>query len=258
MSDRRAVSAPARVELSGVSVYHGAVAALDGVDLVVGAGERVALVGPSGAGKTTLLSLVGAATSPTSGRVTVFGSSPSELGRVERRALRRRIGMMYQQLPLPGSLRVVHNVNAGRIGQWSTWRAITSLVRPREVADVQRALDVLGIGDKLWRRTDELSGGERQRVALARLVVQGAELVLADEPTANLDPARARDVLGSMAAVAADGDRTLLVSLHAFDLAVEFFDRVVGLRDGQVMFDLPAGEVTHAHADGLYRLGTVS
>lgn len=228
--------------------------ALDDVTLRIGRGERVALVGPSGAGKSSLIGLANTALTPTGGSVHLFGEDPSGLRHADRRALRRRIGTVHQQLHLAGQLRVIHNVNAGRLGEWSTWRALRSFVRPLEVDAARAALEQLGIGDKLWQRTDRLSGGERQRVAIARLLVQGAELICADEPISSLDPARGREVLGALCSVADDQQRTLVVSLHAFDLAVEHLDRVIGLRHGRIVFDLPADEVTGRHAEALYRI----
>ena len=245
--------------VEGVSLAYGDVLALDDVSFAVDGGERVALLGPSGAGKSSLLSLLTTERRPTSGSVRLFGQPLEHLAPSERRRLRRRLGLVEQQPPLPGALRVVHNVNAGRLGHWSTWRALSSLVRPRGLQEAQAALDRLGIGDKLYRRTDELSGGERQRVALARLLIQGAELVLADEPVANLDPARSFEVL----ALLCGGDRTstigpsfgtVIVSLHDVDLARRHCDRIIGLREGRIAFDCPAGELSAEHTERLYDL----
>jgi len=150
----------------------------------------------------------------------------------------------------------VHNVNAGRLGAWPWWRALTSLAWPLEVPAARAALSSLGIADKLFERTDRLSGGELQRVALARVLVQRPELVLADEPVSSLDPARAEDVVALLcdAVVGSSGQRTLLMSLHDFDLAVRHCDRVVGLRAGRMVFDLPAVEVGAGHRRDLYAL----
>lgn len=244
------------IVLHGVSVQYADKLALASVNLTVSAGERVAVVGPSGAGKSTLLALCTGAVHASRGDVAVFdlslaGATPRQLMQV-----RRRIGSVHQQLHLVGRLRVVHNVNAGRLGRWPWWRALGSLVRPLEVPAALDALARLGIAEKLLERTDRLSGGERQRVALARLLVQDPELVLADEPVASLDPARAEEVVSLLcgAVVGPSSGRALLMSLHDFDLAVRFCDRVVGLRSGQVVFDLPASEVRAGHRQSLYQL----
>lgn len=228
--------------------------ALDDVTVRVGAGERVAVVGPSGAGKSTVLALANTSLAPTSGSVRVFGEDPRTLAAGELRALRVRVGTVHQQLHLAGPLRVVHNVNAGHLGRWSPWRAAASLLRPARIDEARRALESLGIGDKLWERTDNLSGGERQRVAIARVLVQDPDLVLADEPISALDPTRGREVLDALCTIAATGGRSLLVSLHAFDLALEYFDRVIGLRAGRVVFDRPPAGISADDAEALYRI----
>ncbi len=243
------------VRLDGVSVSYAGRAALTAVDLTVRAGERVALVGPSGAGKSTLLGVCTGAVRPSAGDVQVLGESLATLRPAGLTAVRRRIGSVHQRLHLVGRLRVVHNVNAGRLGQWSTWQALTSLVRPREVADAREALSRLGIADKLFERTDTLSGGEQQRVALARVLLQDPDLVLADEPVSSLDPARADEVMRLLCGTVATPSRALVVSLHDFELAVRWCDRVVGLREGRVLFDVPAAEVGGRLRDQLYSLG---
>lgn len=232
----------------------GETVALEHVTVRVESGERVAIVGPSGAGKTTLLSIANTSCAPTTGTAVIMDSDASTLDAAGRRRLRARIGTMSQRPPLAGPLRVVHQVNAGRLGHWSVLRALTSLVRPHDVDATCEVLAQLGIEPLLWRRADELSGGELQRVALARLLVQDAELVLADEPVASLDPARSAEVVHLLTEVVAPG-RTLLCSLHQFDLAVAMFERVVGLREGRILFDLPAFAVTDEHAAELYELG---
>jgi phosphonate transport system ATP-binding protein len=242
------------VTLRGVRVTYGPHAALDGFDLEVAEGERVALVGPSGAGKTTILRLCTGSVRPTSGRVEVLGHDLGAVTPDELRDVRRRVGTVYQQLNLVGPLRVVHNVNAGRLGAWSRRRALRSLVRPAQVDVARHALARVGIADKLYERTDRLSGGEQQRVALARVLVQEPELILADEPVSSLDPARAEEVMDLLGAVVADRSRTLLVSLHDFGLARRRCDRIVGVRAGRVAFDLPAGEVTDELGVALYRI----
>lgn len=244
----------AAVSLRGVRVVFGGHPALDGVDLQIPAGQRVALVGPSGAGKTTLLRLCTAAVTPTAGTVQVLGRDLATVPAPALRDLRRRIGTVYQHLHLVGPLRVVHNVNGGRLGTWTTPRALVSLVRPVDVDVARDALARVGIADKLFERTDRLSGGELQRVALARVLVQDPELLLADEPVSSLDPARAEEVMDLLAEVIGDRRRTLLVSLHDFALARRRCDRVVGVRGGRVAFDLAAAEVTDDIGAALYRI----
>jgi phosphonate transport system ATP-binding protein len=242
------------VSMRGVSVRFGTHAALEDIDVEVRAGERVALVGPSGAGKSTFLGLCNRTVVPTSGTVELFGAAASPPGAAARRAEQRRVGMVHQQLHLVGPLRVVHNVNAGHLGSWTRRRALVSLARPSHTGTARDALERLGIAGKLFERTDRLSGGEQQRVALARLLVQDPELVVADEPVASLDPARADEVMGLLCDVVAGRERTLLVSLHDFDLARRRCDRIIGLRSGRLVFDAPAALVTDEMGAALYRI----
>lgn len=240
------------IELSGAGVRFGDFWALRGVDFKVGPGERVALVGPSGAGKSTFISLLNGTIAPTEGRVTMFGRELSALNAAQLRATQARIGTIHQQFDLVGPLRVVHNVNAGRLARWSVARAVASLIRPQEVSSTTRALARVGLADKIYDRADRLSGGERQRVALARVLVQDPAAILADEPISSLDPARGREVMDLLRDLSGELHKTLVTSLHVFEYAISHCDRVVGLRKGEILFDAPSGEVTEQMARELY------
>lgn len=248
-----AASPVAALALREVTVRYGPRTVLD-LSLTVARGERVALVGPSGAGKSTVLGLANGSVTPTTGAVTTLGTELGAASRRKLRAVRAGIGTVHQRLDLVGPLTAIHNVNAGHLGRWGLLRSLASLVRPLEADVARAAMARLGIEDLADIRTERLSGGEQQRVALARIIVQDPPLVLADEPISSLDPQRARVVMDLLAGVVAEGDRTLLVSLHDFDIARSMCDRVIGLRQGRVVFDLPAGEVTDTHREQLYRL----
>ena len=222
------------------------------MDLTVDAGERVAVVGPSGAGKSTLLGLANGSVLPTAGAVQVLGSAPSSLRGRALRQLRARVGTVHQQLELVDQLRVVHNVNAGRLSSWSAGRAMWSLVRPQGLPEVLDALTQVELADRVFERTDRLSGGQRQRVAVARLLVQRPELVLADEPASALDPALADRTLGLLAGLATDRGGALIASLHDPALALRHCDRVVGLADGRVILDSPAAALSLAELERFY------
>jgi phosphonate transport system ATP-binding protein len=233
-------------------VRFGGTTALAGVDLAVGPGERVALVGASGAGKSTLLGLANGSVTPTAGSVRVLDADPAALrGRALRR-LRARVGTVHQHLELVGQLRVVHNVNGGQLAGWPAARAAWSLLRPQGVPEVAAALDRVGLADRVFERTERLSGGQRQRVAIARLLVQRPDLVLADEPASALDPAladRALDLLGELA-LARGG--ALVAALHDPGLVLRHCDRVVGLADGRVVLDSPAAALSAADLTAFY------
>jgi phosphonate transport system ATP-binding protein len=224
------------------------------VDLRIAPGERVALIGPSGAGKSSLLSLLNGTLAPSEGTVRALDRDLAELRPSELRRLRRAVGTIHQQHDLVGPLRVVHNVNAGRLGRWPVWRAAWSLLSPRGIDDVSAALHRVGIADKLTERTERLSGGEQQRVAIARVLVQDPEAILADEPIASLDPERGRDIVDLLVELGRERQTTLVVSLHDVGLALGHFERIVGLRAGRVAFDAAPDEVSPASIASLYEL----
>ncbi|MBD8871064.1 phosphonate ABC transporter ATP-binding protein [Nocardioides donggukensis] len=240
------------VRLRGAGRTFGATAALQDTDLTVHAGERVALLGASGAGKSTLLSLLNGSLRATSGTVEVLGQEMTGLASGRLRALQRRIGTVQQGLDLIEQVRVVHNVNAGRLGHWSTPRALSTFLWPRESSEAQRALDRVGLDWALFERTERLSGGERQRVAIARLLVQRPELVLADEPVSSLDPTRAAEILRLLHEP--EEARALVVSLHQPELARRHCTRAVGLRAGRVVFDVAADQIDESLLTELYEL----
>lgn len=230
--------------------------ALCGIDLVIRAGERVAVLGASGAGKSTLIALLNGSLRPTSGRVEVLGQQTAELSPRRLRLLQQRIGTVGQRLDLIDQVRVVHNVNAGRLAEWSTPRALLSLIWPRSLDVVQDALTQVGIGWSLYERTERLSGGERQRVAIARMLVQRPELVLADEPVSSLDPTLAAEILGLLGRTVtpASAATTMVISLHQPELAVRFCTRAIGIRDGRLVLDAPVDELRPELLDQLYAL----
>ena len=218
----------------------------------MGAGERIAVVGASGAGKSTLLGVLNGSVTPSAGTVRVLGQDPTALtGRALRR-LRGRTGTVHQHLELPGALRVVHNVNAGRLGSWSAARAAWSLVRPQGTGEVHGVLAQVGLADRMYERTDRLSGGQQQRVALARVLLQEPELVLADEPASALDPALADLALDLLGGLAAARGGALLACLHDPALALRHCHRVVGLADGRVVLDAPARTLTVSALEEFY------
>ncbi len=225
------------IRLVGVSRRFGALTVLDALQLTVPAGQRVALIGPSGAGKTTLLRVLAGVLPVSAGTLEVFGEEPAALspGRLAR--LRRRIGMLYQSDNLIPGLRVAHNVNVGRLPRWSLLRAMFSLVVPQGLTTVREALQRVELEEKLWALPDTLSGGQRQRVAIARLLVQNPELLLADEPVSGLDNRLGREVIELLVGIAKERGATLVTSLHSLELLGERFDRILALRGGRLCWD---------------------
>ena len=239
-------------QLEGVALEraHG-LRALDAITLRAAPGERLALIGPSGAGKTTLLSILATALPPSEGRVQVLGHT-IEAHKPPARTLRARIGWVHQSPPIPPRQRVVTAILAARLGQWSALKGLASLVYPQDMVGAREQLARVQMQDKLFARCDQLSGGQLARVGVARALYQRPDLLLADEPVAALDPALALATVRLLVQDAQERGATLVASLHAVDLALACFDRIVGLRSGRIAFDLPAQAVTPEALQALY------
>jgi phosphonate transport system ATP-binding protein len=226
--------------------------ALSDLSFDVQAGEAVAVIGPSGAGKTTLLELLACARPPSRGELLVGGLQPWRLPRPALQQLRGRLILVPQVPPLPPRQRVVTAVLAGRLPAWSLWTSLRSLFYPVDIPAADEALEAFELADKLFERVDRLSGGERQRVGLARALVSPARLWLVDEPLSALDPARARRAVAALVHEAGARGVTLVATLHQVDAALAHFPRILGLREGRLLFDLPAAQVTPALLARLY------
>ena len=241
-------------ELKQVTQKFDSFPALLDINLQIYSGERVALVGSSGAGKSTLLSLLNGSLFPTQGEIWTLGWNLPRLSSHRLRQIQRQIGTIYQQFHLVDSLRVIHNVNIGHLGYWSFFKAALSLVLPLEVETALRALTQVGIPDKIYTRTDQLSGGEKQRVALAKVLVQNPLVILADEPISNLDPELSREIMDLLKTMSINQGKTLVMSLHSIEFAMSYCQRLVGLRQGTIIFDAPSVEVSSTMIEELYRL----
>lgn len=240
-------------------------AALRGLSLTLQPGEQVAVIGPSGAGKTTLLYLLACALRPAGGTLQLGGDDPWTLSRAGLHRLRGRLFLAPQVPPLPPRQRVVTAVLAGRLPHISVWESLRSLLYPTAMPLAQAALARFDLANKLFDRVDRLSGGERQRVGLARALVAlqpladgpasagvGASLLLVDEPLSALDPTRATQAIASLTQAARERGATLVATLHHVEMALTHFPRTIGLRDGELAFDLPSAQVTPAHLQALY------
>jgi phosphonate transport system ATP-binding protein len=233
-------------------VFNDGSVAIDDLSLTIGAGEHVAFIGPSGAGKTTLFRVLNLTLLPTSGTLCLDGTDVSTLSDSDLRRARTRIGTIYQQHNLVGRLRVVHNVLAGNLGRWSAATALRSFFRPQGIAEAERALEQVGIPEKLYARTDELSGGQQQRVAIARVLIQNPDTILADEPVSSVDPSLAVTIVSLLRDISGESRKSLLMNLHSVDLALSYFPRIIGVRDGRIHFDLSPDKVSQELLEGLY------
>jgi len=246
-----------KIELRSVSGKHpaarpGAAPAVQALSLSARAGEQLAVIGPSGAGKTTLLHLMACALKPLAGEVLLDARNVWQLPRSALQELRGALFLAPQAPPLPPRQRVVTAVLAGRLPHEGLWTSLRSLFYPVDIPRAERALAGFDMADKLFDRVDRLSGGERQRVGLARALVSEASLLLVDEPLSALDPTRSQHAIESLTQAARERGATLVATLHHVEMALAHFPRIVGLRDGALVFDLPAAAVTRDHLQALY------
>lgn len=232
--------------------YTGKAKALDGVSLTIERGQFVSIIGSSGAGKSTLLRCVNRLIDPTGGRVEFDGKEVTKLGKRDLRQVRRRISMVFQHYNLVYRSTAIENVLQGRLGYKSSIAGILGLYTEDEKAQAFGILDQLGLAEFAYRRCDQLSGGQKQRVGIARALVQDPLLILADEPIASLDPKSSRAIMEHLRWAADDLGIACLVNLHQVDYAIEFSDRVVGLKDGKLVFDGTPAELDAKAIAGIY------
>ncbi|MEW2359295.1 phosphonate ABC transporter ATP-binding protein [Spirillospora sp. NPDC029432] len=242
MSAPHGAAAPV-VEVSGLVKAFGTVRACDGLDLTVRQGELLGLVGRSGSGKSTLLRHLNALSRPDSGAVRVLGTDLAAARGRALRDVRRRVGVVFQQFHLIGRLTVMENVLAGALGRVRIPR-YGIVTWPRAVRrEALEHLDRVGLADRAYQRAGSLSGGQQQRVAIARMLMQRPELVLADEPVASLDPESAATVMDLLFRICLEDRLTVVCTLHQTDLALTWTRRLVGMREGRIVLDSPTTDL---------------
>ena len=244
---------PPILSLQGVTkIYPSGTRALDGITLDVERGEFVVLIGLSGSGKSTLLRCVNRLIEPTAGQVMFDGSDVTGASSADLRRIRRRIGMIFQQFNLVKRSSVMANVLSGRLGYRDTWRTIAGRPSRTDVALAFENLGRVGIADKAFGRADALSGGQQQRVGIARALMQGPELMLADEPVASLDPATSHSVMKYLEEINRKDGITVICSLHFLSLARRYGTRVVALKGGTVAFKGKPAEIDERRFKEIY------
>jgi phosphonate transport system ATP-binding protein len=197
----------------------------------------VGLIGPSGSGKSTLIRCINRLVEPSGGSVHLKGLELTTLNRAELRRARRRMGMIFQEYALVERLTVMENVLSGQLGYVGFWRSFWRRFPPEAVAQAFATLDRVGLAEHVDKRADALSGGQRQRVGVARALLQNPDLLLVDEPTASLDPKTSRQIMRLITEVCAERGLAAIINIHDVVLAQLFVRRIVGLRQGEVVYD---------------------
>ena len=223
--------------------YSNGVLGLNDVNLEIQQGEFVAVIGLSGAGKSTLIRTVNKMIDITGGKLTVNGTDVSALSRRALRKFRRKIGMVFQSFNLVTRTSVINNVLSARVADMSFVRTLLGLYSKKDKMLALESLDKVGILEKAYTRADQLSGGQQQRVALARTLAQNPEIILADEPVAALDPVMADIVMEDFKRINREMNITVVINIHHVDLALQYADRVIGIRAGQIVYDGPTADV---------------
>lgn len=217
-----------------VKRYPNGFEALKGINTEIQAGSFTVILGPSGAGKSTLLRLMNGLETPSSGTVSI---NDQIIGKKNLRKIRHSVAMVFQQFNLVERLSVVTNVLTGRLAHRSWLSSVFYLFRPNDMEIAKHALARVGLVDKAWNRADKLSGGQQQRVGIARALAQQPQIILADEPVASLDPISSEEIMQLLREICTHDQITVVVNLHQVDLARRFADRIIGMNQGEIVFD---------------------
>lgn len=241
------------IEFQEVSLtYPNGTQALKNINLTIEKGEFVVIVGLSGAGKSTLIRCVNRLTEPTSGKIIVDKEDITHLPDRELRAVRTKIGMIFQNFNLIDRLSVLRNIMIGRLGKVGTFASLLGIFSQKELKQAMENLERVGLEDKAYSRADQLSGGQQQRVSIARALTQEPKILLADEPISSLDPPNSHKVMKAIRRISREDGLTTIVNLHYIDMALEYADRIIGMREGEVVYDGPVAEVTEETFEKIY------
>lgn len=241
------------IEFTNVTkVYDNGTVGLKNINLTIDEGDFVAIIGLSGAGKSTMLRAINRLVEITEGEININGKSITAANASQLRQMRRNIGMVFQQFNLVKKNTVQKNVITGRLAYYNNWQTLLGLFSKEDYMKTEQALAKVGLSDKLQVRSDSLSGGQQQRVSIARTIVQEAEIVLADEPVASLDPITSQTVMDDFKNLNEELGRTILINLHSVDLARQYANRIIGMRAGEIVFDGPAEEATDEKLNEIY------
>ena len=239
---------------NGSKTYPNGVKGLKNINLEIEQGEFVSIIGLSGAGKSTLIRTINRMLDISEGKLTVDGIDVTKLkGKSLRKFRRNKVGMIFQSFNLVTRTTVIKNVLTSIVPDIPFFRSLFGIYTKQEKLHALEALDKVGIVDKAFIRADQLSGGQQQRVALARTLAQNPEIILADEPVAALDPVTAKRVMEDFKRINKDMNISILLNIHHVELALEYADRILGIRDGEIVYDGPSSEVTPEVLDLIYK-----
>lgn len=234
-------------------VYGNGTVGLDHVNLTIGDGEFVAVIGLSGAGKSTLLRSVNRLIDVTTGEIIVDDVSITKADRRQLRQMRTRIGMISQTFNLVKRNTVQRNVLSGKLGSYSTLKSVFGLFSQEDYDLCSEMLAKVGLENKLHSRCDELSGGQQQRVSIARTLFQEADIILADEPVASLDPVTSQAIMGDLKRINTEMHKTVLINIHSVPLAKQYASRIIGMRAGKIVFDGGTEDLTEEQLQMIYQ-----
>ncbi|MGX7041808.1 phosphonate ABC transporter ATP-binding protein [Leuconostoc lactis] len=232
--------------------YPNGVKGLQDINLEIQDGEFIGIIGMSGAGKSTLIRTINRLNNITEGQLTVDGIEISTLKGQTLRQYRRKVGMIFQSYNLVPRISVLKNVMSSLVPDMPFWRVLFGVFSKTEKIRALEALDRMSMLDKAFVRTDQLSGGQQQRVSLARTLTQNPSVLLADEPVAALDPVTAHEVMDDFKRINQELGQTVLINIHHVDLALEYTQRIIGIRAGRIVYDGPASGINQATLDLIY------
>ncbi|WP_400246640.1 phosphonate ABC transporter ATP-binding protein [Niallia sp. JL1B1071] len=241
------------IEFKNVSLtYPNGHQGLKNVNLTINDGEFIVVVGLSGAGKSTLIRSINQLVKPTEGELIINGKDTLKYNERQLKEVRRNIGMIFQNYNLVKRMSVLRNVLTGSLGRTGTFNSLFGLFSKEDKALAMSSLARVGIDDKAYRRADQLSGGQQQRVSIARALTQKPNVILADEPVASLDPPTSHTVMKDLKKINKEDGITTIINLHFIDMAMEYADRIIGMREGEVVFDGPVSEVSEKTFEEIY------
>ena len=234
-------------------VYPNGTRGLEDVNLEIQQGEFIGIIGTSGAGKSTLIRTINGLNNVTEGTLMVNETNVAQLKGKALREFRKNVGMIFQSYNLVPRVSVIRNVLSSRVPNMSFLSVCFGLFSKADKLKALDALNRVGILDKAHQRADQLSGGQQQRVSLARALAQDADILLADEPVAALDPVTAREVMDDFRRINKELNKTVLINIHHVELALEYTDRIIAVKKGRIVFDGPSSSVTQQVLDDVYR-----